>query len=120
MRHNSTANDSPLGDNARISTTMNANKQKLDEGLELRGFKELIADSWIFIFWRKEVVSILSIGFIILFFLVTLANESHCGLLIGTLLGVVIVSSIGARIAFESNGPRKRVPKKPPNKNAQV
>ena len=35
MRHNSTANDSPLGDNARISMTTNANKQKLDEGLEL-------------------------------------------------------------------------------------
>ena len=46
-----------------------------------------------------EVASILSIRFIILCFLTTLANESHCGLLIGTLLGIFIVSSIRTRIA---------------------
>ena len=107
MHNNSTADDSPLGDNARISMTTNANKQKLDERLELRGFKESIADSWIFIFWQKEVDSILSIVFIIFCFLVTLANESHCGLLIGTLLRGVIVPLIETQITFESNGPCK-------------
>ena len=66
-----------------------------------------------------EVASILSIGFIILFFLATLANKSHCGFVIGTLLGIIIGSSIGTiyASALESDGSQERVPKKPPDKN---
>ena len=66
-----------------------------------------------------EVASTISIGFIFLCFLTALANKSHCGFVIGTLLGIIIGSSIGTiyALALESNGSQERVPKKPPDKN---
>ena len=66
-----------------------------------------------------KVASILSIGSIILCFLTTLVNESYCEFVIGTLVGIMVGSSIGTiySSAPKSNGHRKRVPKKPPDKN---
>ena len=69
-----------------------------------------------------EVASILSIGFIILCFLTTLVNESHCGFVIGTLVGIMVGSLIGTiySLALKSDGSRRRVPRKPPDKHVRI
>ena len=69
-----------------------------------------------------EIASIFSIRFIILCFLVTLANDSHCGFAIGTLHGIIVGSLIGTiyASALESDGSRRRAPRKPPDKNVRI
>ena len=57
-----------------------------------------------------EVASILSIGFIILCFLATLANESHHGFVIGTLVGIMVGSSIGMIYSSARTEKHDRIP----------